>query len=330
MSFAILRFTKMKGGPAKALEAHHERKKERYASNPDVDTSRSNNNYHIIEPQKSYYYEIQSRIKKAMCRVRKDSVKFIDTIVTASPEFFGNHSPQETQEYFRRAVSFLAAKVGRNNIFSAVVHMDERTPHLHLCFVPLTEDNRLSAKDIIGNRVKLTEWQDKFHAYMSERFEELERGEPAIETERKHIPDRLFKQSVKLMQQRDEIQKLLDGINPLNTAKRREKALELMKKYYDGVRSFDKQLKQLERGNKDLQEVIHKLESRQKSLESKVYREQKGHTEAVRTMISLKSDYDDCTSFIKSIPEDLRKQLVKRYQYMQKIDHHCEEAELDY
>lgn len=33
--------------------------------------------------------------------------------------------------------------------------MDEKTPHLHLCFVPLTADRRLSAKEIIGNRKTL-------------------------------------------------------------------------------------------------------------------------------------------------------------------------------
>ena len=33
---AILRFEKHKGNPARPLEAHHERQKEQYASNPDV------------------------------------------------------------------------------------------------------------------------------------------------------------------------------------------------------------------------------------------------------------------------------------------------------
>lgn len=83
----------------------------------------------------------------------------------------------------------------------------------------------------------------------------MERGESAIETKRKHIPVRLFKQATTLTQQRNEIQAALDGINPINASKKREKALELMKKYYDGLRSFDSQLKQAERGNKDLQEV---------------------------------------------------------------------------
>lgn len=39
MPYAILRFEKRKGGPASALEKHHERKKQRYASNPDIDTA---------------------------------------------------------------------------------------------------------------------------------------------------------------------------------------------------------------------------------------------------------------------------------------------------
>ena len=79
---------------------------------------------------------------------------------------------------------------------SAVVHMDEKTPHLHLTFVPLTKDNRLCAKEIIGNRANLTKWQDDFHAYMVEKYPDLERGESASKTGRKHIPTRLFKQAV--------------------------------------------------------------------------------------------------------------------------------------
>ena len=58
-------------------------------------------------------------------------------------------------------------EVGEQNIISAIVHMDEKTPHMHLCFTPITEDNRLSAKEIIGNKPKLVEWQDKFHAFMA-------------------------------------------------------------------------------------------------------------------------------------------------------------------
>ena len=119
---------KHKGNPARPLEAHHERQKEQYASNPDIDTSRSKYNFHIVKPEGRYYHFIQSRIEQAGCRTRKDSTRFVDTLVTASPEFFKGKSPKEIQAFFQRAADFLIGRVGRENIVSAVVHMDEKTP----------------------------------------------------------------------------------------------------------------------------------------------------------------------------------------------------------
>ena len=121
---AILRFEKHKGNPARPLEAHHERQKEQYASNPDIDTSRSKYNFHIVKPEGRYYHFIQSRIEQAGCRTRKDSTRFVDTLITASPEFFKKKPPKEIQEFFQRAADFLIGQVGRENIVSAVVHME--------------------------------------------------------------------------------------------------------------------------------------------------------------------------------------------------------------
>ena len=117
--------TQFKGNPARPLEAHHERQKEQYASNPDIDTSRSKYNFHIVKPEERYYHVIQSRIEQAGCRTRKDSTRFVDTLITASPEFFKAKSPKEIQAFFQRAADFLIGRVGRENIVSAVVHMDE-------------------------------------------------------------------------------------------------------------------------------------------------------------------------------------------------------------
>ena len=164
------------------------------------------------------------------CRTRKDSTRFVDTLITASPEFFKGKSPKEIQAFFQRAADFLTHRVGRENIVSAVVHMDEKTPHLHLTFVPLTKDNRLCAKEIIGNRANLTKWQDDFHACMVEQYPDLERGESASKTGRKHIPTRLFKQAVNLSKQARAIEAVLSGITPLNAGKKKEEALSMLKK----------------------------------------------------------------------------------------------------
>lgn len=105
--YAILRFEKHKGNPARLLEAHHERQKEKYASNPDIDTSRSKYNFHIVKPEGRYYHFIQKRIEEAGCRTRKDSTRFVNTLITASPEFFNGKSPKTVQAFFQRAGRFL-------------------------------------------------------------------------------------------------------------------------------------------------------------------------------------------------------------------------------
>ena len=69
---AILRFEKHKSNPARPLEAHHERQKEQYASIPDIDTSRSKYNFHIVKPESRYYHFIQSLIEQRLFGKGKD------------------------------------------------------------------------------------------------------------------------------------------------------------------------------------------------------------------------------------------------------------------
>ena len=210
--YAIMRFTKQKGG-AGALEAHHERAKEKYKSNPDIDTGRSKDNFHIVVPDTSYRREVDSRIKTAGCRTRKDNVRFVDTLITASPEFFHGKKPEVIRAFFQCAVDFLSRKIGKGNIFSAVVHMDEKTPHMHLCFTPITQDGRLSAKEIIGNRVQLTKWQDDFFAHMVKPFQTLKGRKKASKASPK-----LTALQVELARVEREIETLIDtltGANPV-------------------------------------------------------------------------------------------------------------------
>lgn len=191
--YGILKFKKYKGPAISPIEAHNERTKEQYASNPDIDTSRSRYNLHLVQPQGRYREEADRMIAAAHCRVRKDSVRVVEALVTASPEFFKDKNNREIKAYFAYALKFLEGRQRPDTFLSAVVHMDEKTPHLHLCFVPLTPDGRLSAKEIIGNRKNLVKWQDEFWQHMVKQYPELERGESASQTGREHIPPRIFK-----------------------------------------------------------------------------------------------------------------------------------------
>ena len=168
--YAIMRFAKYKGPEIGRIEAHDERTKESYASNPDINREKSGENFHLIQPFGRYRSEAERQIKEAGCRTRTDSVRLVETLITASPEFFENRKKKEIRAFFLEALGFLKERQSPDTIISAVVHMDEKTPHMHLVFVPLTEDGRLSAKDIIGNKKKLTKWQDDFWEHMVENF----------------------------------------------------------------------------------------------------------------------------------------------------------------
>ena len=76
--YAIMRFAKYKGPEIGNIEAHNERRKEKYASNPDIDLSRSKHNFHLIEPSQRYRAEAERQISAAGCRTRKDSVRLVE------------------------------------------------------------------------------------------------------------------------------------------------------------------------------------------------------------------------------------------------------------
>lgn len=275
--YAILRFAKYKGPEIAHIESHNERTKEKYASNPDVDTTRSHMNFHLVTPERKYRAEAEKQIAAAGCRTRSDSVRVVEALVTASPEFFKGKKKSEVKAYFTEALDFIQKHQSKDTIISAVVHMDEKTPHMHLCFVPLTEDKRLSAKEIVGNKKKLTWWQDEFWKHMVKKYPDLERGESVSETGRTHIPPRLFKEAVHLNRMKDQIMAILNDSNPFNKKAKAEELEALLDKYIPGVeimrtklKKYDKTYKELTEENAELEKKLSSAsrESIQKKLET--------------------------------------------------------------
>lgn len=252
MPHAILRFAKLKGGKLASADRHNERKKDKYKSNPDIDTARSRDNVSLVKPKGTYRKVVEARIAEAGCKVRKDSVLLVETLITASPEFLSAMDTSGALEFLSRAHRFIEDRVGAANIVSSVVHLDERTPHLHLVFVPITKDGRLCAKEILGNQRTLSRWQTEFHAFMHERYPELERGVSAIETKRKHIPVWLFKQAERLDRDFEKAKSAIKDINVLNAGKKRDEALALLERWVPEARRFTAQVKTLDGELRDL------------------------------------------------------------------------------
>ena len=303
--YGILRFKKYKGPAISPIEAHNERTKEQYASNPDIDTSRSRYNLHLVQPQGRYRAETDRMITAAHCRVRKDSVRVVEALVTASPEFFKGKSRSEVKAYFEYALKFLESKQSPDTFLSAVVHMDEKTPHLHLCFVPLTSDGRLSAKEIIGNKKKLVKWQDEFWEHMVKRYPDLERGESASQTGREHIPPRLFKEMTQLTQQKEQLDALLVGINPFNGKSRAAEISKLLDSYIPNVSRMKDQLKKYNVAFTQTMTENKKLRQTNKTLSASLDKAKEGSVLKRLEDAKLRKDYEAAVKTLESIPPEV-------------------------
>ena len=303
--YGILRFAKYKGPEIGHIEAHNERNKEKYASNPDIDPSRTHLNFHLITPKTKYRAEAEKQIAEVGCRTRTDSVRVVEALFTASPEFFKGKRQNEIREYFTEALKFMEEHQSKDTIISAVVHMDERTSHMHLCFVPLTEDKRLCAKEILGNKKKLTWWQDEYWKHMVEKYPELERGESASRTGRDHIPPRVFKEMTRLTKQREKLEGLLEGMNPFNAKGRASEIGKVLDIYIPAVEKMQTQLdkyqvtftktatanKKLRKKNSQLKESLENAQ--EKSVLKKLQDNQ------------LRKDYEAAVSTLNRIPQEV-------------------------
>ena len=111
--------------------------------------------------------------------------------------------------------------------------MDEKTPHMHYGVVPITDDGRLSAKEVVGNKKALTEFQDRFNEYVKQRGYDLERGQSRQVTNAKHEQMSQYKQKTEYHKQEYEREsQKTDHIKQKNDKLMQEyqKSLETLKK----------------------------------------------------------------------------------------------------
>ena len=303
--YAILRFAKYKGPEIGHIESHNERTKEKFASNPDVDTSRSHLNFHLVTPQRKYRAEAEKQIAEAGCRTRSDSVRVVEALVTASPEFFKGKKKSEVKAYFTEALNFIRAHQDPKTIISAVVHMDEKTPHMHLCFVPLTEDGRLSAKEIVGNKKKLTQWQDRFWEHMVKKYPDLERGESASETGRDHIPPRVFKEMTRLTKQKAKLEELLSDINPFNIKGKTAEIGVLLDKYIPSIEQMHTTMKKYQVAFTETASENEALKTENAQLEKSLEKATKESTLKKLADAKLHRDYEDAVAVLDRIPKEV-------------------------
>ncbi|MCI1269296.1 MAG: plasmid recombination protein [Ruminococcus sp.] len=144
MSYAIIRNENHKIGAVTLIERHNERLNKNY-SNKDIDLSRSHLNYHLKQIQSETYHQEFERIRtkyNLLGNLRltgeKQSNVMCEFLITSDKEFFERLGEEKTKRFFSDAYDFVALKVGGEKfIVSAVVHMDEKSPHMHVSYIPV-------------------------------------------------------------------------------------------------------------------------------------------------------------------------------------------------
>ena len=267
MGYAIIRNAKYKMSNMQGISRHNERQNKEYG-NEDIDKNKSELNYHLKQPQeKSYekeFYRLRSENNlKGNLRLtgKKQSNVACEFLITSDNNFFKNIGEAETKRYFDQAYKFASEKCGEKNIISAVVHLDETTPHMHLTYIPVVQATNKKGEEI--EKINCSEFwkgfnsygklQDDFYDHMKEQGFDLERGQRNEDREerREHMSVQKFKEetlkeniedlSVKKSMHQEELEVTLqeqqDALRTLQEVKGNIKPLEnVLKAIQDEIR----------------------------------------------------------------------------------------------
>lgn len=162
MSFAILRFEKIKSMADLAGMAGHWNRS-RDTPNADPRAPEGAVRFLIGEDPVA---EIQRRLPE---KRRKDAVLCMEGMLSASPAYFrpehpdrhGAYDPKRTDAWVKATMGWLKKEFG-DRLASAVLHLDEATPHIQVAIVPLNrKTGRLDAKTQFG-RGELRRFQTQY------------------------------------------------------------------------------------------------------------------------------------------------------------------------
>lgn len=204
MSYAIIRNAKYKRENLKVVYRHNERKNKNYSNN-DIDKTKSYLNYSLKEPEFNYEKQFDKIREKYNLKGQIKTVSNIvcEYVITSDNDFFKRIGEDETKRYFETAYKFVSEykDLGEQYILSAKVHYDERSPHMHLLFLPVVHTidkkgnpiEKLACSEFWKAKDSYRQLQNAFFEYMVSNGFDLKRGLPKEETNRKHYTVKEYK-----------------------------------------------------------------------------------------------------------------------------------------
>ena len=330
LNYAIFRSEPIMTIPDLAqIGSHNKREKKAYNSNPDIKQELSKNNIELVPLTEKYvkgFYNLTNEYRKQHEKKQKAeradrkktfnqmlnksrNVVADELLFTATSEFFKEMTIDDIKDWAETCMEFVYNDLGytREQVLHSVVHLDEKTPHIHCVVVPLVKkfDNRtnterytITKKEYIKDKIHLSQLQDMYHKSLTEKGYDLERGIKG--SDNKHIKIKEYKQLTKklnheLNAKSDRLDKAMsefeeqmktnkkipfdnkhvileketfDSMN--NVINESKKVMELQPKLqtiFNKVDSYANSYKSLEKENQKYRKEISKLEYENQNLE---------------------------------------------------------------
>lgn len=267
----------------------------------------------VLKESSNWLQDINSEIQAAGAKSRSNSVLALDTIYTASPEFFQERTNAENDKFFQDCLKFHNEHFG--HIISAVVHYDETTPHMHIISVPLTKDGRLSARDVIGNKSKMSKTQDSF-------FEQVGRGyglERGIHMDGQEKKQHISAQEHELREIKQRIAREQEKLEAAEHSE--ETARTRAQKYRQTAAELQKQVEQLQEArskqHKSLLLLTEAANNKQKEVKHLDYtlQEKKDEFEAITGNIKqAQKDLEEISGYLSRAEQNKAQEIANRWE----------------
>ena len=246
------------------IEKENERDENYEATNPQIDSERTKNNYRFTPYfGKTYTEFINGRIKELGLSPRKDAVVMNSFVLCSDKTFFDGLSKVEQYNFFSDCYKFFTERYGEENIIAAVVHNDETTPHMHLNLMPVTKDGRLCSKQLF-DKPQLQQLQTDFYESVGKRWG-LQRGKEG--SQKKHLSTAEYK-AKKIIEQaaavREETQVYADALTEAKSGNISRKRGKLQEQVIALTAANNDLSKRLTKSMDETLEYVQKTETLQK------------------------------------------------------------------
>ncbi|WJE02896.1 MobV family relaxase [Vibrio parahaemolyticus] len=253
MNKTILRFEKIKTFEALNLANAHAN---RFIETPNADPSKTKLNKKLFGAT-NIVGATKKRLKENGIKPRKGAVIAIDGLMTVSPEFF--KTKNDIVVFANTAKKYLK-ETFKDNLISVHLHLDETSPHIHFCTLPITEDGRLSARDLF-NKITLKKHQKLYCEYLNNNIGKKFEYKEGSKAEHTTIKEYYTKVNEEVSPIKKENEKLKSDLSKLQN--------ELIDEE-DKSFKLEKQVEELQKEVRILKKVIEKLKGFVEQLKSKV------------------------------------------------------------